>query len=489
MADALEVLVIGAGFGGLGMGMRLKQAGRTNFVILEKEAGVGGTWWVNRYPGAACDIPSHLYSFSFAPRADWTRKYPEQAEIQAYLDDCVARAGLGAHLRLGTRVESLQWDPAARQWQVRAQSPDGEALSFSARAVVTATGSLSRPALPAIEGLEQFAGPVVHTAQWRPDLRLRDRRIGVIGNGASAVQLVPPLAQEASELLVFQRTPSWVLPRGDAPLGPRMQWLLQHVPGLRQAYRGLIYAQHELRFPGFLFPAGMRLLEPLMRGHLRRQVPPGKLRDALTPRYRVGCKRILLSDDFYPALQRPHVHLVTAGIERIVPQGVRTQDGMLHALDVLVAATGFHAADMATPFGIGGLGGRTLHHTWRHDPTAYLGTMVAGFPNLFILVGPNTVLGHNSMVHIIESQIAFVMDALRQMRERSLAALNVRADAQERYNRELQRRLAGTVWASGCHSWYRAADGRITTQWPGSTLEFRRRTRRVDLAAFDTVRA
>ncbi|HUG24302.1 flavin-containing monooxygenase [Piscinibacter sp.] len=482
-----DLIVVGAGFGGLGMGIRLKQAGRDDFVIVDQGSGVGGTWHANRYPGAACDIPSLLYSYSFAPNPNWSRNYPEQAEIEAYLNDCVERFGLAPHLQLRTRVTAIAWDAHTQRWAVDAQQRDGAALRWTARVVVAATGALSRPATPDVPGLAEFAGPVMHTARWRAELPLEGRRIGVVGTGASAVQLVPRLAEKASRVVLFQRTPAWVLPKRDRPIGAFRRWVHEHVPGARRLARALIYAVHEMRAPGFTWrPALLKSLEPVASLQLRKQVKDPALREALTPRYRLGCKRILIASDFYPALQRPHVELVPTAIARVVPDGVIGADGRHHPLDVLVLATGFHAAEAMAPFPVHGRNGADLNQVWRDGARAYLGTTVPGFPNLFFLVGPNTGLGHNSMVYMIESQLRYVVDALERMDRAGIAALDTKPQVADAFNDELQRRMKGTVWSTGgCTSWYQTRSGLITTLWPGSTLEFRLRTRRFRLADYD----
>jgi len=313
------------------------------------------------------------------------------------------------------------------------------------------------------------------------------QRIGVVGTGASAIQLVPRLADQASRLVLFQRTPAWVLPNRERAIGAAERWVYEHVPGTRRLARGIIYALHEMRAPGFTWrPALLKSLEPIASLQLRKQVKDPALREALTPRYRLGCKRILIAGDFYPALQRPHVELVTSGIDRVVPDGVIGTDGRHHPLDMLVLATGFHAAEAMAPFPVRGRDGAELNQAWRDGARAYLGTTVPGFPNLFFLVGPNTGLGHNSMVYMIESQLRYVMDALKRMDRAGIAAVDAKAQVADAFNDELQRRMKGTVWSTGgCTSWYQTRSGLITTLWPGSTLEFRLRTRRFRLADYD----
>ena len=484
MSAPLSLLIVGAGFGGLGAAIHRRRVGDDNFLLVEQAGGVGGTWWANRYPGAACDIPSHLYSFSFAPHAGWTRKYPGQREIETYLNDCVQRFGLAPRLRLHTRLNHLMWDEARSLWRARLLDAAGHEHELQARAVVLATGGLSRPQMPAIAGLEAFRGPLIHTARWPEGFDVGGQRVGVIGTGASAIQVVPQLAPRARQLTVFQRSAPWVMPRGDAPIGALQRWCLAHVPGLRRTWRGAIYLQHECRAPAFTrHPRWLKALEPLALRHLRRQIGPGPLREALTPRYRMGCKRILIADDYYPTFKLPQVALETAAIAEVEAHGVRLADDRRIELDALVAATGFDAADMKPPCPVIGPQGRTLHAQWAQAPEGYLGTMVAGFPNLFTVVGPNTGLGHNSMVFVIESQLALVDDAMRRLAGHAWLAPTV--DAQARFNAELGARLPRTVWATGCHSWYHTDGGRITTLWPGGTLEYRRRTRRVSSGDFE----
>jgi cation diffusion facilitator CzcD-associated flavoprotein CzcO len=486
-----DVMIIGAGFGGLGMGLGLKRAGRDDFLIVEQDVGVGGTWHVNRYPGAACDIPSILYSFSFAPNPDWTRVFPQQAEIEAYLNQCVTRFGLGPHLRLRTRVTGMSWDDKTQLWTINAQEIGGETAQWTARVVVNATGVLTRPITPDLPGLADFKGPLMHTARWRGEVPLAGKRIGVVGTGASAVQLVPQLVTTAAGVTLFQRTPAWVLPKPDRPLGRAQRWLYTHLPGWQRLARSLIYATHEMRAPGFTRKPGLlKMAEPLAASFLRHQVRDPALREALTPNYRMGCKRILIASDFYPALQRRNARLVTAPIEQVLPAGVRTRDGDYHALDVLVLATGFQAAEAMVPFPVRGRAGADLGAAWRDGARAYLGCTVPGFPNLFFIVGPNTALGHNSMVYMIESQVRYVIDGLARMERAGLGAVDAKPDVVEQFNSELQRRMQATVWATGgCTSWYQTKSGLITTLWPGSTLEFRRRTRRFQLADYEGLRA
>jgi cation diffusion facilitator CzcD-associated flavoprotein CzcO len=481
-----DIVIIGAGFAGLGMAIALKQSGRHDFVVLERNAGVGGTWWANRYPGAACDIPSHLYSFSFALNPRWSRHYPQQEEIQAYLHDCAQRFEVIDHMRLNAAVTAARYDEAQKRWVLELRDSHGQARELTARVLIGATGGLSTPKLPAIDGLESFAGVTVHSARWPQGLDLRGKRVGVVGTGASAIQIVPAIIDQVAQLYMFQRTPAYVLPKPDRAIAPWRRRMYAQWPWVQRLARSLIYFAHELRVGGFVKRPW--LLGAIGRWSIRqvlRQVHDPALRDKLTPRYAMGCKRILLENDFYPALQRDHAHVVTEPIAHVEPQGVRTKDGALHALDVLILCTGFEAANLTAPFPVTGRGGVTLGSAWRDGPVAYLGTAIPHFPNLFLLTGPNSGLGHNSMVFMIESHIQFVMDALRTLEARGARCAEVSMHAHDAYNAEIQRRLARTVWATGgCNSWYQSRSGRITTLWPGSTLEFRRRTRKMNPAHF-----
>ena len=485
MSAPLSMLIVGAGFGGLGAAIHRRRLGDDNFLLVEQAGGVGGTWWANRYPGAACDIPSHLYSFSFAPHAAWTRKYPGQREIEIYLNDCVQRFGLAPRLRLHTRLSYLHWDEAQHLWRARVLDAAGHEHELMARTVTLATGPLSRPATPAIDGLAQFRGPVIHTARWPEGFDASGRRIGVIGTGASAIQLMPQLAPQARQLTVFQRSAPWVLPRGDAPIGALKRWALTHVPGLRRAWRAAIYAQHESPRTGVHAAAAMAArtraagAAPLAQARACR--PVARRADAALPH---GLQA-------HPDRRRllPHAAFAAGaggdgGDRAIEPHGALLSDGRSVELDTLVTATGFEAAELKPPCPVIGPQGRTLHALWAQAPEGYLGTMVAGFPNLFTVIGPNTGLGHNSMVFIIESQLAFIDDAMQRLAAH--AWLSPTTDAQNRFNAELGRRLPRTVWATGgCSSWYQTREGRITTLWPGSTLEYRRRTRRLASGDFE----
>lgn len=472
-----DVAILGGGFGGLGMAIQLRRRGHDNFVLLESEDGLGGTWRVNTYPGAACDVQSHLYSYSFAPKPDWSRTFGDQKEILRYIESCADRFGVRRYCRFGERVTSANWEPESQRWRVET----AQGTTVLARVVVSATGGLSQPATPKIPGLDDFAGTVFHSARWRHDVPLEGKRVGVIGTGASAIQIVPEVAKSAAHLTVFQRTAPWILPRPDHAYPRWMREAFRASPPLRWLERQRIYWSLEPRALAFTaFPDILRWIEPFALMHLCHQVPKGDLRDALTPNFRLGCKRILMSNTYYPTLQLDHVSVETDGIQTVVHDGIRLNQGQHRPLDVLILATGFEAAEAKPPFPVTGRNGCTLEDVWTPHAQAYKGTTVAGFPNLFLLVGPNTGLGHSSMIHIIESQLHYVLSALDWMSEQGRATVEVGEPAQHAWNEALQRKLAKTVWASGCNAWYSTRDGVNTTLWPGTTLGFRRELERFD---------
>lgn len=478
-----RVLIIGAGFSGIGMAVRLRQRGECDFVVYEKEAGVGGTWWVNQYPGCACDIPSHLYSFSFEPNPDWSRRFSPQPEIRDYLARCAERYELMPHIHFNREVASLRWLTDRALWQVT----DGTGGVIFARVVVAGTGALSTPDYPDIAGLQRFRGHIFHSQHWDHDYDLAGKRIGVIGTGASAIQFVPEIQPAAGTLTVFQRTPPWIIPKPDRGFSNLERGLLRRFPRLQKLVRSLTYATHETRALGFAFnPKLMAFHRFLALNLLRRQVRDPELRRRLTPRYAIGCKRILISNNYYPAITQANVRLVTSGIREIKENAVITEDGQSHALDLLILGTGFKAS---TPFPRGmifGVAGRDILDAWSQGPEAYKGTTVAGFPNLFLLMGPNTGLGHNSIVYMIESQITYILGALDALETRGASSLDIRPQVQEQFNVGLRERMQGAVWTVGnCRSWYRHAEtGRNVVIWPGFSWTFRRATRRFDAEAY-----
>ena len=477
-----DVIIIGAGFSGIGMGIKLLQAGIDNFLILESADSVGGTWRDNDYPGCACDIPSHLYSFSFEQSADWSRMFPAQGEIWAYLQHCVDKYKLAPHLRLNCTVEKAAFDAATLAWTV--STNDGQTLI--GRALVSGMGGLSRPSYPDIPGLARFNGTTFHSAQWNHEFDLSRKSVAVIGTGASAIQFVPQIVARVKRLFLFQRTPPWIVPKLDRPIRDWERWLYRNVPLARFVFRNFIYWRQEIRGVGFTIdPRLMGRAKRIALRHLERQVADEHLRAKLVPDYTIGCKRILISSDYYPALQRDTLELVTAGIKEVTSGAIIDETGAKRAVDAIVLATGFRATDPISPTRIIGVGGRELVDDWKAGPEAFLGISVAGYPNLFLMVGPNTGLGHNSMIFMIESQIRYAIEMLRAMARRGARAVDVKAEAQAQYNLELQRTLDRTVWQSGCKSWYQTADGKNTSIWPRSTFSYWARTYRPDLRHYD----
>jgi cation diffusion facilitator CzcD-associated flavoprotein CzcO len=467
----LSVVIVGAGFGGIGMAIRLRRAGVRDVTVLEKGADLGGTWRDNVYPGAACDIPSILYSFSFERRRDWSRRYPPQEEILAYLRDCAAKYRIEP--RFGTEVEEAVFDADGGRWRIRTTA--GEELT--ARVLITACGQLNRPAYPQVPNA--FGGTAFHSSRWDHACDLTGKRVAVVGTGASAVQFVPHVAARAARVHVFQRTPPYVLDKGDRAYTPWERRLRRWVPGLRTLSRARTYLRLEAR--GLAFITAPRLMAgaaAAFRRRLAEQVPDRELREALSPDHVMGCKRILLSDDYYAALNRPGVELVTDPIERISERGVVTADGREREVDAIIYGTGFRTQAFVAPMTIRGLSGRELNETWRDGAEAYLGITVSGFPNLFLIYGPNTNLGHNSIIYMLESQFSYIVGCVRALTRARY--IDVRPDVQDAFNRRIQRGFRGTVWASGCMSWYMTADGKIVNNWPGFTFSYRRATRRPD---------
>ena len=481
----IDVAIVGAGFGGLCAAIRLRQSRVDSLRILERSSEVGGTWRDNIYPGCACDVPSHLYSFSFEPNPHWSRPYPQQQEIQDYILAVTEKYRLREHIAFNSDVQSMRWMPDGLYWEIEVVGQD----PLRARHVVLATGPLNKPAIPDIPGLGDFVGATFHSGLWRHDVALAGKRVAVVGTGASAIQFVPEIAPQAALVTVFQRTAAWVMPRWDQPYGAIRRWAYRHVPGLQRLSRWRVYWFNEWIGMGFM---GSRRIQGLLRKlsghHLRSQVAGADLQAALMPDFNPGCKRLLISNAWFPALQRSNVQLVTQGITRIAAQGVVTADGALHACDVIIWGTGFKATEFVAPMRIHGERSHDapqgaqppeLGALWRSQPAATrLGITVAGFPNLFMLVGPNTGLGHNSIIFMIECQVNYIVQALLSARQRGQPALRLRPDVQRDDYALMQRKIQSTVWASGCKSWYQHADGHIDTLWPGYTWEYWLKTRR-----------
>jgi cation diffusion facilitator CzcD-associated flavoprotein CzcO len=472
-----DVAIVGAGFGGLGMAIRLKQQGVEDFVVLEREDDVGGTWHANTYPGCQCDVPSNLYSFSFAPNPDWTHSYPEQPQIQRYLRGCAERFGVLAHTHCGCEMQEATWEPTARRWRIEtSQGP------LSAKVVVAAPGLLSEPTMPLIPGIGRFRGTIFHTARWDHAHDMAGERVALVGTGATAIQVGPRIRPQVARLHVFQRTPPWILPHPDRAISPRLRRLYRRVPVAQRLARKGVYALREALATGMV--RDMRLLtvfELVARGLLRVQVRDRALRERLRPRYRIGCKRVLLSNEWYPMLTAPNTELVSAPIAEVAEHAIVTVDGVERAVDAIVLATGFRPTDPPIAHRLRGADGRLLAEVWNGSPQAYLGTAISGFPNLFVLYGPNLNLGHSSIVYMLESQIGYVLQALALLRRREVASLEVRPSVQQAFNEAIARRLATTVWdTGGCASWYLDANGRNSTMWPDYTFRYRRLVARFD---------
>ncbi|MCD2179319.1 alpha/beta hydrolase fold domain-containing protein [Rhizobium sp. C1] len=480
-ADMLEAIIIGAGFGGLGMAHSLKRRGINRFVILEKARTVGGVWRDNVYPGAACDVPSHLYSFSFAPNPNWSRTFAVQSEIHAYLEQCADVLGIRDHVRFGMEVRSASYDERADCWMVRLA--DGQSLS--ARLLISAVGQLSRPAFPRIQGSENVQIPVFHSATWDHSIPLEGKRVGVIGTGASAIQFVPAIADTVGEMTVFQRSAAYILPKPDRAYSARERQRFAKSPFAMKLHRLQIYLRYEAR--ALAFTRVKQLMEVAagwpFRRMLKRTVKDPALRAKLTPDYPIGCKRLLLSNDYLPTMARPNVALVTEGIHRLTPRGVETADGKQREFDVLIYGTGFAATEFLSPMEITGRDGVDLNDAWGAGASAYLGMSVPGFPNFFMLYGPNTNLGHNSIVYMLESQIAHIMRCIDRMTAAGASRIEIGNDVFEKQDARIQMRLAQTVW-NGCKSWYVNEQGRNTTNWPGFTLSYGWLTRRLSLDAY-----
>lgn len=483
----VPIAIIGAGFAGLAMGSSLVRAGRRDFLIFEQDDDVGGTWKVNDYPGCACDVPSHLYSFSFAPNPTWSRAFSPQEEIWNYQRRVAKQYALYDNTRLRTKITRAAFDDDAGIWRLTTAAGD----VVTARVVVSGMGGLSTAALPNIQGRDDFEGTSFHSQQWDHDYRLDDKRVAVIGTGASAIQFVPEIAPKTAKLHLFQRTPPWILPKSDRAIKGWEQALFRKLPFTQQLARGLVYLSLEWRAGALVFaPALTAVAQWAARRHIEQHVDDPALREALTPSYRIGCKRVLLANNYYPALTKENVEVVTAGIERITAKGVRTVDGVEREVDAIIYGTGFRATDPVAKGVVFGRGGRDLVDVWSDGPEAYKGTAVAGFPNLFLLVGPNTGIGHTSVLYMLEAQVRYVLDGLNTMARTGVQWVDVLPDVMAEHNRWLQARMAKTVWSTGgCNSWYVNEHGKNVTLWPGFTSEFRRMLRRFDPAAYEQHRA
>ena len=470
-----EQIIVGAGFSGLCIGIKLKEAGMDNFIILDRNRHIGGTWYDNDYPGAACDVESHLYSFSFEPKSDWSREFGPQGEILQYMEHCAEKYKLAPHIYLNTSIEKAVFDEKKGLWTVTGKGGD----TFTGRILLNCSGGLSETALPQIKGLDTFSGKVFHSARWDKSFDPKGKKVAVIGTGASAIQIVPAIVQKVKHLDLFQRTAPWILPKPDKDISQFRRKLYKSLPFMQSLHRARLYWSHELMALGFVVsPSIMKLGGKIVIRFLNKSIQDPELRQKLTPTYTLGCKRILLSNEYYPAMEQPNLSLLTEGIQEITTKGIKTRDGVEHDVDTIIMATGFQAAEGVLRYEVKGKGGLDLNEAWRDGAEAYLGTSINGFPNMFIVVGPNTGLGHSSMILMIEAQVGYIMQALKALKEKGAKYTDVKKEVEKEYNNDLQARLAKTVWQSGgCMSWYQTKSGKNVTLWPGFTFTFMRKTK------------
>ena len=480
--NSQHIVIIGSGFGGLGMAIQLKMAGIEDFSILEKADSVGGTWRDNTYPGAACDVQSHLYSFSFEPKSDWSRKFGLQPEIRAYMERCVDKYGLRDHIQFNTEVRSASFDRDTGLWTIQAT----HGAPIEARVLIPACGQLNQPAIPDIKGIEGFNGKVFHSARWDHGYDLTGKRVAVIGTGASAIQFVPEIVGQVKTLKLFQRSGAWVIPKPDRPFTSSEQRLFENFPVIDRLYRAQIYWRNESRALaftryGFLLNIFKWQVKRIVRQQVRDPVKQAKL----VPDYPVGCKRILMSNDWFQAMDQDNLDLITEAVDRVEGNTIVTRDGQCHEVDAIIYATGFKATDFLSPMKITGLDGIDLNRAWKDGAEAYKGISVSGFPNLFILYGPNTNLAHSSILFMLESQIRYVMQCVRTLQSPGLRYMDVKPDRQQAYDDTIQARLKNSVWEAGCTSWYKTASGRNTNNWPGFTFSYRRMTGKLELQDYE----
>jgi cation diffusion facilitator CzcD-associated flavoprotein CzcO len=476
-----SIAVVGAGFGGVGAITLLRRAGYDDVTVFERGERVGGVWHHNTYPGAACDVPSHLYEFSFAPNPRWSRRFAPQAEIQAYLEDVARRHGVLDRIRTSTEVQEARWDGERGRWVLQTSAGPHEA-----DVLLTACGQLSVPTVPPLPGLDSFEGPAFHTARWRHDIDLAGRRVAVVGTGCSAIQVVPAIQPIVEHVDVYQRSPGWTIPKMDFAYSERAQRLFERFPVLQRLDRTAIFAFMEL---GAAAMTGRGWLMPPFRAVARRQITKAiadpELRDKVTPSDEVGCKRVMLTDEWYPTLTRPNVELVADRIAEVTPNGIRAEDGTERPADVLVLATGFQSHGFVAPMEVVGAEGRSLAEEWAHVARAYLGMSVPGFPNLFLLYGPNTNGGTGSVIYTIEAAMAHVIAALDELARADARSIELRRETLEAFDRELREALAGTVWHSGCTNWYVDENGNDPNQWPWLWSTYRRRTERIEPGTYE----
>ncbi len=478
----VQIAIAGAGLSGLGLAIALRREGIEDFVVLERAGDLGGTWRDNSYPGCACDIASVLYSYTDEQNPGWSRAFAPQPEIWAYMHEVAGRHDVAGHMRFDHEVLDAAWNDDLDRWEIATSRGD-----YTAEVLVSATGALADPSIPELPGLDDFAGTVFHSARWNHAHDLIGRRVAVVGTGASAIQFVPEIQPRVGHLTLFQRTPPWVLPRGNPRIPRSWQRRFARHPRLLSLTRQAVFSLYESFHIGFRHPSVMKLAERRAKAHIAKQVADPQLRAKLTPDYRLGCKRVLGSNTWYPALTQPNVGVVTAGVQEVTPTGIVDADGIHHEVDTIIFGTGFHVTDMPFAERIRGRDRRMLAEHWQGSPQAHLGLTVAGFPNLFVLLGPNTGLGHNSVLLMIEAQIAYLNTALRYRREHGLATLEATPAAQTKYIEEVDRATRGSVWtAGGCLSWYLDETGRNSTLWPGSVRQYQRRLARFQIGDYAT---
>jgi cation diffusion facilitator CzcD-associated flavoprotein CzcO len=479
------IAIIGSGFSGICMGIQLKKAGITDFVIFERAADIGGTWRDNTYPGVACDVSSHMYSFSFEPNPNWSRMFSPQAEILQYLKDCVKKYELTPFIKYNTNISGAEFDEKNSQWNIHTQS--GETII--AKTFVNGMGPLNRAVVPHLKGIETFTGKAFHSSEWDHSFDLTNKRVAVIGTGASAIQIVPNIVKKVKALYLFQRTAPWVLPKPDRNMSTFEKKMFNALPFTQKLYRYFIYWVLESTALGLVVnPKWTKFLEKISLKHLKKSVADEELRKKLTPKYMLGCKRILISNDYYKALTLQQSQLITEGIEKVEGNAIITKDGKRSEVDAIIYGTGFNAADYPKEFVVKGLNGKLLADEWKHGPEAYLGISVKHFPNLFFIIGPNTGLGNNSMIFMIESQVNYIVQCIKTLRGSNYRYLDVKENIQENYNFEIQKKLAHTVWNSGCVSWYQTSEGKNTSIWPGFTFQYWKRMKNLKREDFKWVK-
>lgn len=483
LPSKVDIVVVGTGFAGVCMGIKLLENGFKDFLILERSDDVGGTWRDNTYPGAACDVHSHLYSYSFEPNPNWSRMFANHREIYDYTKHCVQKYGLEPYIRYGKSVLGGDYDAATSEWTINL----ADGTNFKCNKWINGMGPLNRPVFPNLEGIDAFKGPHFHSSEWRHDVDLKGKKVAVVGTGASAVQIVPNIVDTVSELHLYQRTAPWVIHKPDREMTGLEKWLFKHVPFVQKLYRWRIYWQNEFTVNLLVHkPQWTKLIAGLGKRQLRKGIKDPELREKLTPNYSPGCKRILPSNVFYPAIAKENVQLHTEGIDRITESGLLGKDGHETKVDVIIYATGFEAADFPTWFKVSGKNGQQLLDVWKDGPEAYLGTLVSGFPNMFMLIGPNTGLGHTSMIIMIEAAVQYTIECLKALQRHHAKALDVKPEVQQTYNADIQRKLATTVWAvGGCNSWYISKTGKNTSVWPDFTFNYMRATKKVKDGDFE----